>query len=53
MPRRRDATVILTCPQYLDSVRESVAEVDLMPCGIAISTSQVLIPWEQHPVSGD
>ena len=53
MPRRQVATVIPTCPQCLVSVRESIAEEDLMPCGITISTSQVLIPWEQHPVSGD
>lgn len=29
--------MILTCPQYLDSVRESIAEEDSMPCGITIS----------------
>ena len=37
MPRRQDTTVILTCPRYLDSIRESIAEKDLMPCGTTVS----------------
>ena len=37
MPRRQDTTVILTCPRYLDSIRESIVEKDLMPCGTTVS----------------